>query len=119
LRHRRMHSGRPFVFHASPEPLHEYVVDPSALAIYAGPDLMLFENAGEIVASKLAALVGVENLWSTVGLDSVFKRINTKGHVQRVRKAPGQHATRVPVDHSQGNTPIFRGGAFNRSRQHH
>jgi len=39
---------------------------------------MLFENAGEIVARKLAALVGVENLCWTVGLDSVFERSTQK-----------------------------------------
>ena len=61
---------------------------------------MLLENAGEIVARKLAALVGVENLWWTASLDSVFERINTEGRVQRVRQAPRQHASRVPVDHS-------------------
>ena len=101
-------------------PLHEYVVDPSALAIHADPDLMLFENAGEIVASKLAALVGVKNLWSTVDLDSVFKRTNTEGRVQRVRKAPGQHATRVPVDHShQIDEPSGHRDIRDISRPHH
>jgi hypothetical protein len=56
---------------------------------------MLLENAGEIVARKLAALVGVENLWWTVGLDSIFERINTEGRVQRVRQAPPERVNLI------------------------
>ena len=50
-----------FVFEAAPEPFDEHVVDPAAFAVHADLDTGVFEYFGEILAGKLATLVGVED----------------------------------------------------------
>ena len=50
------------VFEAAPQPLDEDVVHAPALAVHADHDPVPFQGAGEVVASELAALVGIEDL---------------------------------------------------------
>ena len=50
------------VFETAPQPLDEDVVHAPALAVHADHDPVPFQGAGEIVASELAALVGIEDL---------------------------------------------------------
>lgn len=61
-----------FIFNASPKPLYKDVVDAATFAIHADLDLVCFKNFGEIVARKLAALVGVEYLRLTVFRDRIL-----------------------------------------------
>ena len=50
------------VFDGSPQPLHEDVVAPGALAIHADPDLAGGQNLDEVGGGELTALVAVEDL---------------------------------------------------------
>src|SRR5215216_3886867 len=50
------------VFDRTPEPLDEHVVAPCPLAVHADRNGVVEEQAGEVLAGELAALVGVENL---------------------------------------------------------
>ena len=66
------------VFHAPPEPFHKHVVTPSAFAIHADLDTIVFQQAGEFLAGELAALVGVEDFRSTVAVDRFLYRFNAE-----------------------------------------
>src|SRR2546423_4691078 len=49
------------IFEAAPQPLDEDVVHTPALAVHADHDPVPFQGTGEVVASELAALVGIED----------------------------------------------------------
>ena len=51
-----------FVFHATPEPFNEDVIQRSASPIHADGDLALFENPSERAAGELRTLIGIEDL---------------------------------------------------------
>src|ERR1700731_2751377 len=50
------------IFEAAPQPLDEDVVHTPALAVHADHDPLPFQGTGEVVASELAALVGIKDL---------------------------------------------------------
>src|SRR5438105_13660516 len=50
------------IFEAAPQPLDEDVVHTPALAVHADHDPLPFQGTGEVVASELAALVGINDL---------------------------------------------------------
>jgi hypothetical protein len=49
------------IFHRAPEALHKHIVAPAALAVHADRNLLALEDAGEVDAGELAALIGVED----------------------------------------------------------
>ena len=49
------------VFDAFPEPLDQHVVDPATLTVHADLDAVPLDQADELGAGELAALVRVEN----------------------------------------------------------
>lgn len=55
-----------FVLHAAPQPLDNHVVDPAAFPIQADRHVVVFEDLGERISSRLRALVSVEDLGRTV-----------------------------------------------------
>ena len=50
------------VLDAAPEPLDEDVVEPAAFSVHADLDTVVGQRPGEVGASELAALVGIEYL---------------------------------------------------------
>ncbi len=74
-----------FVVDCFPWPLDENVVPPAALAVHADADVMRLEQAGELEAGELAALIRVENLGPPVAGDGFFDRLDTgiRRHVVR------------------------------------
>ena len=51
------------VLQGAPESLDEDIVHPPAPAIHADADLGIAQQAGEGLRRKLAALIGIEDLW--------------------------------------------------------
>ncbi len=60
------------VFHAFPEPLDQHVVDPAALAVHANLDAVPLDQADELRAGELAALVGVEDPRFAMAVDGIL-----------------------------------------------
>ena len=60
------------------------VIHPAPFTVHGDADAGVLESAGEIVAAKLAALIGVENLGLAVEGQSLFKRCHTKVGVHGV-----------------------------------
>src|SRR5882762_5788213 len=85
------------VFEAAPQPLDEDVVHAAPLAIHANRDLVPPQHAGEVVAGKLAALVGVEDLRPTKASERFLERLDAEIGAECVRQPPGQYCTTVPV----------------------
>ena len=51
-----------FVFDGAPQTLDEHIVPPSAFAIHADGDALLSEQASEVQAGELRALIGIDDL---------------------------------------------------------
>src|SRR5437660_10590687 len=66
------------IFEAAPQPLDEDVVHTPALAIHADHDPVPFQGAGKVVASELAALVGIEDLRPSIARERFLERLDTK-----------------------------------------
>jgi hypothetical protein len=49
------------VFHAFPQSLDKHIVDPAAFAVHADPDAVALNQADELPAGKLAALISVDD----------------------------------------------------------
>jgi hypothetical protein len=58
---------------------------------------MAFEDAGELLAGELAALVGIEDLRGAVGLDRLLLGLDAEARIQGVGNAPRQYLARGPV----------------------
>jgi hypothetical protein len=89
------------VFEAAPQSLDEDVVHEAALAIHADRDPVTLQDAGEIVAGELAALIGVEDLGPAVPEKRVLESLDTEIRTERVRQPPRQHGTAHPVHDCQ------------------
>ena len=72
------------VFDALPQSLHEHVVPPAAFSVHADLDAVVLQQAGEVQAGELAALVGVEDFRSAVTVDRLLDRLDTEVGGQRV-----------------------------------
>src|SRR5439155_25818515 len=88
-----------FVFDRAPEPLDEDVVAPGALAIHADRDRVLDQQAGELGAGELAALVGVEDLRPAVFGERLLDRLEAELDFHRDREPPSLDPAAEPVDH--------------------
>src|SRR6516165_10516699 len=85
------------VFQAAPQPLDEDVVHAAPLAIHADRDTAMLEHSSELSASKLAALIGVEDLGLTIAGQRFLQSLDAEVGAERVRQPPRQHRTAVPV----------------------
>jgi H+/Cl- antiporter ClcA len=74
----------PLLFQAAPEALNNNIIHPSALAVHADVDAVIFQYIGEIFTGKLAALVAVEYLRCAIVCQRFFQRLNTKSSIQSV-----------------------------------
>lgn len=52
-------------------------------------------DTGEVLAGKLAALVGIEGLRGTIGLDRLLQRIDAEAGIGRIGYVPRQHLAPV------------------------
>jgi len=86
-----------FVLYGPPQPLDEQIIVVAPLSIHADPDSSTLQECSEVLAGKLAALVGIEYLRFTL-LECLLQRRDTKTSVQCVGEPPGQHVPAVPVD---------------------
>src|SRR3984893_11150282 len=77
---------------APPQPLDKDVVHAAALAIHADCDAAMLEHAGELGASELAALIGVEDLGLAVPCQGVLQGLDAEIGAERVRQPPGRTA---------------------------
>jgi len=92
--------ARPSVF--SPDPLMDALRQGArALLTKAVPEEET-EFIDPIAAGKLAALIGVEYLWSAVLGPCLFQRLNTKIRVHTIGQPPRQHLVTVPIHPSHG-----------------
>src|ERR1700682_5104866 len=67
----------------------------------------MLEHAGELDASELGALIGVEELGLAVPCQGVLQGIDAEIGAERVRRPPGQNRTTVPVhDRDQIHEPL-------------
>ena len=72
------------VLERTPEALDEHVVHPLPLAVHRDPDFVLTKSIGLGGAGELTALIGVEDLWTPVSLDSFVERLDTEPRILRV-----------------------------------
>jgi hypothetical protein len=79
-----------FIFDRSPESLHEDIVIHPTPAIHA--DAFSFKDSREIVAGKLRALIGVENL-RYGNLQSILQSPCTEGGIHGGGDIPSQAKT--------------------------
>ena len=87
------------ILHCAPQPFNHDVVQSPSFAIHADLDLMRFEHASEVFTRELAALVGVEDLRSTFGLQSLFQALHAEGIVHAVAQLPADYVATRPVHH--------------------
>ncbi len=86
------------VFYRAPEALHEHIVPPASPAVHADGDFLALEDAGEVDAGELAALVGIEDVWFSEARQRFLQCLDAKAGVERDRQPPSQYAPAEPVD---------------------
>ena len=86
-----------FVLDTLPQPLDEHVVHPAAAAVHADGNVVVLEHPGEIRASELAALVGVENFRRAVCRECLLQGGDTEVGGERVGQSPGEYLARIPI----------------------
>ena len=86
-----------FVFERPPESLDHDVVHPAPFAVHRDFDVGILQYAGERIAGKLAALIGVEDFRLAETAERLLQRLNAELRMHRVRQAPAQHFPRRPV----------------------
>src|SRR5690606_1275222 len=62
--------------------------------------LSTLDNPGEVPASELAALVGVEDFWFAVARQGFLGGLDAEVGAQGVGDSPGKNSARVPVHDS-------------------
>ena len=95
-----------FVFHGPPEPFHKNIVQRTAPAVHTDQDVFGLESAGECLAGKLRALVGVEDFRGTLTQRAIQRRA-AESRVETRRYFPTEH---VPAE------PIHDGNQVNEAR---
>ena len=86
------------VLEATPEPLHEYVVERSIPPVHADPDTMRFKDTDERLRCKLTSLVRIKYRRHAPYRYRFFESRDAELGVHRVRYPPGQHLARIEVD---------------------
>ncbi len=69
--------------HRAPESFNKEVVHPPSLAIHADLDVVGIQDASELLAGELSALVGVKDLRPSVFCNSLFQRPGSKKNFRK------------------------------------
>src|SRR5689334_171271 len=85
------------VLHTPPQPLDEYIVDPTPLAVHAHPHAPELQRLGELLGAELAALVGVEDLGRAVAPESLLQRLHAELAGHGIAHPKAQHLAAVEV----------------------
>ncbi len=95
-----------FVFERAPQPLDKDVVHAPAATVHGDRHPGVLEPVRELEAGELAALVGVEDLRSAVGVERRIQSLDAEPRIHGVREPPGQDAAAGPVhDRNQVKEP--------------
>ena len=99
-----------FILHTAPQPLDEDVVEPAALAVHADANAVGLQNAGELEAGELAALVGIEDFRPAILGDGLLERLDAKIRAHADRHAVRQYLAGRPVNNGNqiDETPTHR-----------
>ena len=90
-----------FVLERPPKPLDHDIVHPAPFAIHRDLDVRLFQNSGERIAGKLAALIGVEDLGAPIVLKDLFQGSNAEIGILGIEPPPGENLAGCPVHDRQ------------------
>src|SRR5207244_10966559 len=85
-----------FVFHGSPQPLGENVVQRASTSIHADHNARALQSSCELLAGELCSLIGIEDLRLRF-LQSTIQRRQTEARVQRDRDFPLHDIAAEPV----------------------
>ena len=85
------------VFNALPQSLDEHVVSPTPFSVHADLDAVAGEPLGELLAGKLASLIGIEDFWRAIAAHGVLHRVQREISRERGGESPGQHPATGPV----------------------
>jgi hypothetical protein len=73
-----------FILQGSPKPLNHAAVNPAPFTIDANLDFASVSTPIKAATCKLAALIGVENLWRAVFGQRLFQGLDTEVRVHAV-----------------------------------
>ena len=85
------------VFDALPQSLDEHVVPPTPFPVHADLNAVVGEKPGELLAGKLAPLIGIEDLRRTLADHGFLHCVQTEVGRQCVGETQGQHPATRPV----------------------
>src|SRR5690348_14326609 len=86
-----------FIFHASPQPLDENVIERTPSAIPTDTDLSELEPVGKLGTGKLHPLVTVEDL-RRGSLQGLLQSLQAETGIQRDGGLPGHDKPTIPVE---------------------
>ena len=86
------------VFETFPESFHEHVIPPTAFSVHADLNAVVHEQPGELLARKLAPLIGIEDVRRAIVGQGVPDGLQTEIGRERVGEPPGQHPATRPVE---------------------
>ncbi len=89
------------VFDALPESFHEHVVPPTPFPVHADLDAVMRQEPRELLAGKLASLVGIEDLRCARVGQGVPNGLQAEIGRERVGEPPRQHPATGPVEHGE------------------
>ena len=87
------------VLHRAPESFDKDVVHPPSFSVHADRNVVRLQDAGELLAGELSALVGVKDLRPAVFCNGFFQSVGAKVRGHGVRQPPRQDFARGPVHH--------------------
>lgn len=87
-----------FVLRRPPESFDIHVVEPTSFAVHAVLRPPSRKTVQKLVAGELHALIAVEKLRFAEVFERLFKAIDTKIRLHRVRQPPRQNHSAVPID---------------------
>ena len=85
------------VFERAPQAFDKDVVHAPAPPIHGDRDFSSLENAGEVEAGELAALIGIEDFRFAVFGQRLVQGLDAEGGIHGVRQPPGEDMARRPV----------------------
>jgi len=85
------------IFERPPKPFDKDIVHVSAPAIHGDRDLRILEDAGELEAGELTALIGVEDFRLAISDQRFVQRLDAEPDIHGIRQPPGENMARRPV----------------------
>ncbi len=74
------------IFYRSPQTLDKNIVECPPSAVHTESDALVEYSSHKFLRGELDSLVGVENLWPTIGLDRFLERLQVESCLQACRK---------------------------------